>query len=277
MAQELPNTELLFDFLYVDTYRIKSYYAQLTGRGALSLLKMSDNTSTTQLKEATLGVPTVGGGKLSFNALTNQLSEHSYDPMPSMPSDVINRLDELGFIERDLTVDNLGNLVLLSGKLGISDISLLKDVSDALLKQLAEEKSSLETNPKKRKQVYEQEIKANKHIFDFLKQIPYSLEARLILGDDEVWMTLNRDEIIGSAYEINFKHGDFLSGEYYVLGVLDATPNDDYQSPIIQTQFKLAMTTMVQDLKNLLGRPSTCYGITPVAIFRVIRANKQDA
>ncbi len=47
MAQNLPNTESLFDFLYVDTYRIKSYYAQLTGFGALSGLKMSDNTVMT--------------------------------------------------------------------------------------------------------------------------------------------------------------------------------------------------------------------------------------
>lgn len=39
MAQDLPNIRSIFDFLYVDTYRIKSYYAQLTGFGALSGLK----------------------------------------------------------------------------------------------------------------------------------------------------------------------------------------------------------------------------------------------
>lgn len=273
MAQESPNTESLFDFLYIDTYRIKSYYAQLTGYGALSTLKMSDNTVVTKSKEATVGMPTITGGKLSHaNAITS-LGERSYDPMPSMPSDIINRLDELGFIGRQLHENHLGKLVLLSGRLGISDISLLKDASDAILKQMAEEKSQL-AEIKNRKKVYEQEIKANKHIFDFLKQIPYSLEARLLFNGDEVWMTLNRDEIIGNAYEINFKHGDFLSGDYYVLGILDAVPNDDYSNISHQTQLKIAMSVMTKELKNLMGRPSSCYGMTPIAIFRVIKTNE---
>lgn len=273
MAQDLPNIRSIFDFLYVDTYRIKSYYAQLTGFGALSGLKMSDNTVMTQLKEASIGVPTVTGGKLSHTDMVTNAGERSYDPMPSMPSDVINRLDELGFIEHHLSPDNLGRLVLLSGKLGISDISLLKDASDALLKQVAEDKASLENNLNKRKKIYDQEIKANKHIFDFLKQIPYSLEARLLLNGDEVWMTLNREEIIGSAYEINFKHGDFLSGNYYVLGVLDATPNDDYSNHQHQNELRVAMSSMTQELKKLMGRPNSCYGITPIAIFRVITSS----
>lgn len=271
MAQNLPDTELLYDFLYVDNYRIKSYYAQLTGFGALSALKMSDNTVITQSKEANIGIPPVAGGRLSYmDAITN-FGERSYDPMPSMPSDIINRLDELGFIGRELSRDNLGNLVLLSGKLGISDIGLLKDLSDTILILTAEEQANLEPNPNKRKKVYNQAIEGNKHIFEFLKQIPYSLEARLVMSGNEIWMTLNRDEIIGKAYELNFKHGDFLSGDYYVLGVLDATPNDDYQNNLHQNDLKIAMSVMTKALKDLMGRPNDCYGITPIAIFRVIK------
>lgn len=274
MAQDLPNTELLFDFLYVDNYRIKSYYAQLTGFGALSALKMSDNTVTTQSKEANIGAPPIAGAKLSYVDTITNVGERSYDPMPSMPSDIINRLDELGFIGRELSCDNLGNLVLLSGKLGISDIGLLKDLSDVILRISADEKASLETNPNKRKKIYDQEIKANKNIFEILKHIPYSLEARLVMGGDEIWMTLNRDEIIGKAYELNFKHGDFLSGDYYVLGVLDATPNDNYQNNLHQNDLKIAMSVMTKALKDLMGRPNDCYGITPIAIFRIIRPIK---
>ena len=273
MAQNSPNIESLFDFLYVDTYRIKSYYAQLTGFGVLSDLKMSDNTVMTQLKEATIGMPTITGGKLSHANTLSNTGERTYDPIPSMPSDVIHRLDELGFIGRELNSDNLGGLVLLSGRLGILDISLLKDMMDVMFKQAAEEKASLESNTSKRKKVYEQELKANQPIADVLKRIPYSLEARLLVGCDEIWMTLNRDEIIGNAYEINFKHGDFLSGDYYVLGVLDATPNDDYENPIHLGELKIAMSAMLQELKKLMGRPNSCYGMTPIAIFRTIKAN----
>lgn len=273
MAQNSQSTESIFDFLYIDTYRINSYYAQLNGFGALSGLKMSDNTITTQLKEATIGVPTVTGGKLSHTDVVTNIGERDYDPSPSMPIDVINRLDELGFIGHALNDNNIGGLVLLEGRLGISDISLLKDMADIMLKQFAEDKSKLETNPSKRKKIYDQEIKGNQHISDFLKQIPYSLEARLIADSDEVWMTLNRDEIIGNAYEINFKHGDFLSGNYYVLGVLDAIPNDNYSNSQHQNELKTAVSIMLQELKNVMGRPNSCYGVTPVAIFRVIKPN----
>lgn len=62
---------------------------------------MSDNTVITQVKEAMVGMPPVASGKLSYTDTVNNLGERSYDPMPAMPADVINKLDELGFIGRD--------------------------------------------------------------------------------------------------------------------------------------------------------------------------------
>lgn len=40
-----------------------------------------------------------------------------------------------------------------------------------------------------------------------------------------------------------------------------------------QNELKTAVSIMLQELKNVMGRPNSCYGVTPVAIFRVIKPN----
>ena len=60
---------------------------------------------------------------------------------------------------------------------------------------------------------------------------------------NEVWMTLNRDEIVGTPTDLNFKHSEFLAGSWYVLGVLDALPL--IISLLIQIQMNLEMVWSV--------------------------------
>lgn len=67
---------------------------------------------------------------------------------------------------------------------------------------------------------------------------------------------------------------DFLSGDHYVLGVLDAIPCDDYSNHQHQNELRIVISTMLQELMELMGRPNTCYGMTPIAIFRVIKPKK---
>ncbi|UNW05939.1 hypothetical protein MOV98_09155 [Acinetobacter variabilis] len=44
-----------------------------------------------------------------------------------MPREMINRLDELGFIHRELDATQLGSLVLLEGRLSVVDVSVIKE------------------------------------------------------------------------------------------------------------------------------------------------------
>ncbi|MFH4134990.1 hypothetical protein WAI79_21510, partial [Acinetobacter baumannii] len=56
-----------------------------------------------------------------------------YDGIPTMPREMINRLDELGFINRELNDEMLGNLVLLEGRLGVTDIGVVKELVEPAL------------------------------------------------------------------------------------------------------------------------------------------------
>lgn len=283
MAQESQNIESIFDFFYLDNPKIKSFYAQLNGLGSLNTLKNTSQIGDTRKMEATVGLPTVTGGKMGNDHSVNSASEHTYDGIPTMPREMIDRLDELGFIHQELSEDILGNLVLLKGRLGVIDIEVTKELFEPALNVYLKELNEQNT-PESRKLA--KDLKSNlKDITSLFKGIPFGLEAKLLhktgtkndSGVDlcnEVWMTLNRAEIVGSPLDLNFKHGEFLAGDWHVLGVLDALPFDGFTFDTDPNEFRDGIVTMLNMVRTIAGRPETAYGITPIAIFRVLRPKR---
>ena len=279
MGQALPNTESIFDFFYVDTLKIKSFYAQLTGNGALTSLKHTNQVADARVLEATVGIPTVAGGKGGNTHTANRGSEHQYDASPTMPREMIDRLDELGYIHRELSDDMLGNLVLYKGTLGVVDVGVAKDLVEPALNLHLKE--LLAGNQQQKNSA--NEIKKNlKDMISFVKSIPFAVEARLLVSTgeknesgvqlaNEIWMSLSRDEMVGSPHDLNFKHGEYLAGELYVLGVLDAVPFDGLTFETEDNELREGITALTKMMKETMGRPATAYGLSPVAIFRVLK------
>ncbi|MDV7620555.1 hypothetical protein ACKEPO_15950 [Acinetobacter baumannii] len=279
MGQESQSIESIFDFFYLDNPKIKSFYAQLNGLGALNTLKNTSQIGDTRKLEASVGVPTITGGKMGNDHSVSTTSEHLYDGLPTMPREMIDRLDELGFIRKELNADMLGNLVLLKGRLGVFDIGVSKELMDPALNMHIKD---LERDPRNKKEAAE--LKKNKQdLVNFCKSIPFSLEAKVLVKTgsktdegvdlaEEVWMTLNRAEMSGSSHDLNFKHGEFLAGDWHVLGVLDALPFDDFTFDTDKNDFREGISSLIQLMKEFVGRPKTAYGLTPIAIFRVLKA-----
>lgn len=275
MAQESPITESLFDFLYLDSIKIRSFYAQLTGFGSLSSIKANNAHNSTLASEGAFGVNAMAkfDAKLNYATGENQSSEKTYDATPTLPREMIDKLDELGFISRELSENSAGNLVLLNGVLSITDIETLQNLLEPTMYFVTEDEySQLHGDNKKR--AIKKKLDDSKPMVQLIKAIPYALEARLKVGEDMVWMTLNRGEMVGNPHDINLKHGKVLFGEYYVLGVLDAIPNDDMNIDMTTGSFGDVILELSQSLKATMGRSIDSYGITPIAIFRVIRANR---
>lgn len=280
MAQDSQNIESIFDFFYLDNSKIKSFYAQLNGLGALNTLKNTSQIGDTRKLEATVGMPAVTGGKMGNDHTVNTTSEHLYDGLPTMPREMINRLDELGYIYRDLTPDNLGALVLLKGYLNITDIEVMKGVIDPTIKFMF---NNMQTNSgaerAEKKKVQDQ----MSPLIEFIKNIPFALSCNLFVENKdnnsltEVWMSLAREDMSSTIHDINFKHGDKLAGQWYVLGVLDAIPTSLDTNNIIlpdnddMEQFRKSMSEMMK----MFGRSDEAYGMTPIAIFRVLRPKQK--
>lgn len=281
MAQDLQSTESIFDFFYLDNIKIKSFYAQLNGLGSLNSLKQTSQIGDTRKMEATVGVPTVTGGKIGNDHSASTTSEHLYDGLPTMPREMINRLDELGYIYRDLAPNNLGALVLLNGYLNITDVGVMKDVIDPTVKFMFNSTpTSTGAERAERKKLQDQMTP----LIDFMKNIPFALSCNLFVKNEsdasltEVWMSLAREDMSSTIHDINFKHGDKLAGQWYVLGVLDAIPNSlDTNKNILpdngdMEQFRKSMSEMMK----MFGRSDEAYGITPIAIFRVLKPRTRD-
>lgn len=276
MAQDSQNIESIFDFFYLDNPKIKSFYAQLNGLGALNTLKNTSHIGDIRKMEATVGLPTVTGGKMGNDHSVNTTAEHQYDGLPTMPREMINRLDELGFIRRDLTPENLGSIVLSKGYLNITDIEVMKGLIDPTLKFTIDSMPNTTSAHKKKREDFE---KLMKPLTEFLKNVPFALSCNLFVPKDpgnlldQVWMSLSREDMTSIIHDINFKHGEKLAGEWYVLGILDAIPDSLNVSNIVlpdigeMEQFKKAMSEMMK----MFGKDKEAYGMTPIAIFRVLK------
>lgn len=276
MAQDLQNIESIFDFFYLDNPKIKSFYAQLNGLGALNTLKNTSQIGDTRKMEATVGVPTVTSGKMGNDHTVNTTSEHLYDGLPTMPREMIDRLDELGFIQRKLSPDNLGALVLVQGYLNIIDIEVMKGVIDPTIKFTLNSMPNTTASHKEKRKKFETTIDP---VIEFMKNVPFALSCNLFVpseSDDtltQIWMSLAREDMSSVIHDINFKHGEKLAGKWYVLGILDAIPNSLDMNNIMlpnsgeMEQFKKAMSEMMK----MFGRDDEAYGMTPIAIFRVLK------
>jgi len=280
VVQESPSTKSVYDFFYVDTGKIKSFYAQLTGNGSISTLKQTNQGSDQQHKEATVAMPAVAGGKLGYTHVVQESDERVYDAIPTMPREMINRLDELGYIYKELSPEMLGNLVLYKGTLGVVDVSVVKELVEPAINFQVKELSKGSAAQKREAQTFKNQLK---DIVGLMKAIPYAIEAQLIVSrsdnsgtNEHIWMTLSREEMVGSPHDLNFKHGEFLAGDWYVLGVLDATPNDTVEHAPPRTEVSTMVSTVVGMLRQLFGRSEQSYSMTPIAIFRVLKPRESQ-
>lgn len=281
MAQDLQNIESIFDFFYLDHTKIKSFYAQLNGSGALTSIKKTKHIADAKKAEVSVGIPTVTGGKMSTDHSANSSAEHGYDGVPTMPREMINGLDALGYIYRDLIPENLGSLVLLNGCLNVTDVEVMKGIIKPSVDYMAEQMPSRTREDKKKAIQFKNQMRP---LLDFIAQVPFALSCSLYVKNPnhqnltEVWMSLSRDDISSQVHDISFKHGDKLAGQWYVLGVLDAIPNS-LQSAKENIpdhdgfgQFKKSASEMLQ----MFGRHPESYGITPIAIFRVSKPENKS-
>lgn len=117
----------------------------------------------------------------------------------------------------------------------------------------------------------------------------------MIIESDEFsgWSVLNADGLVASPSDFLLKHGVNIPGQWYILGVIDATPNDeeipaeeavqvaedaipDGDIEGIQTIATKGMGGFLDEIAPMIrlmfGRRDTQYGLTTLLIFRRVSA-----
>lgn len=295
VEQDQPESLSVYDFFYHDARRVGSYLAQFHVSGLPQSVKETLGVEKTEVSRAggsaTVKLPMVaqalGSFEDSVGSMRRDMAERQYDPYWTHAVALLTHLDQKALIKRDLYEARIGQFVLLKGHLIVADLALLKPMwanpvtRAALLRsELATAEAMARANgtPEEQMQAVRDEVDLT---FEVLPALPHSLQARLIVGDNgRLWCSLDEASLVGSAADTILKHGPNVSGEWYMLGVLDAYPYDPNATtedgrPFIELVAEIAGAGAAQRAlrladaaRNALGRPATYHGVTPILIFR---------
>jgi muconolactone delta-isomerase len=190
-------------------------------------------------------------------------------------------------IERDIAKAGFGQFVLFSGALSIADLTLIKEAwkLPGMQKLLGIEPSppiSRHANSSARKKAAEPDT--NAFALEMLGILPHSVQATLASGSDQVWASLKADCLAAEPSDLTLKHGFRIPGEWSVVGILDAQPNDwltDTPTVTAGVDGSQAVNLIFQSLapitRNIMGKPANAYGVTPLLIFREVSAKAPPA
>ncbi|MCM1128983.1 MAG: hypothetical protein NC211_03760 [Alistipes senegalensis] len=291
MVQDKQPTESVFDFLYSDTRRIRSWYAQVFPDGVL--LSHSKTSKTGEHKEdgisgnvnmsagldALVAKGAVTGEATASSQTGENLSrshERNFDTSWSLELDLLNRLDELGMINRDISSSVLGSLVLISGHSKLIDVKLMQEMwDDGTNLAIADIKITHQNKSQIKQQ--KDTMKSIGGVFKRLPAVP-----QLYLMDESgtsFWSCLNEQNMIVSSSSLALMYGTIVVDEWHVLGILDAKPDDEEKMKSVeevkkeykQSQIAYFSSDILNVVRELMGRPKEAYGITPLLIFRKVK------
>ena len=291
MAQEEPHTNSVFDFLYSDKRRIKSWIAQIFPDGVLASHSRTSQTGGSKGNEisgeidASAGVSALvadakvkGSAKAASKTDEIQSSSHSksFDTSWSLELDLLDKLDELGMIHRDIASASIGSLILASGVPKLIDVRFIQEMWDSASELMHMDRKI--TNKNKTQVALEK--KAMKDIGSVFKKLPPTPQLYMLDGDDNnIWACFDEKYMIVNPASLALMHGTIVKGKWHILGVLDAYPdsheNDslaiEIEEQYPQNDFLVTFSEVAQMVRQLMGRPSVSYGITPLLIFRKIK------
>ncbi|MEY0399757.1 hypothetical protein AB7W17_23025, partial [Providencia rettgeri] len=117
-----------------------------------------------------------------------------------------------------------------------------------------------------------------KHSVDLFSLLPTSTQIDLIDTEhNSVWMSVDAHNLSIKTDDIVLKYGSKIPGTWYMLGIVDAKPDEQYHendnffgNSIHHNDLKKGFTEMFDIIKTMAGRPNNAFGITPVIIFRSV-------
>lgn len=280
MAKQ-QTTKSIYDFIYLDLDRIHSYYAQLMD-GVPNQKTSSSREQKNHNYKATAGPRDI----LHMAGEKGSSIEESLDQLMDMhhvlPRDMINLLDRHELISKKLAASNLGRLVMVQGLINFADFETLSKNSD-----VATEYAQVDG------EFTDDEKKNVKNVIKIIKAYPIGVQATMQIKSSttqHAWMALDKKYLTSAHLVSALKHDMLSSEEFIVLGILDAIPDkfvtdeskdlERFRESLVNAKpFFDALFSMSGTYKELIGRPNDFYGITPVSIFRVMKAkiDSQDS
>jgi hypothetical protein len=278
MDQATPNP--LLDFLYADHERVASFLAQIQHAGVLRGAEETAGRGEKSTKEGGLNLGPLHGG-LSGEQDWNREVRLTYDPLWSNSRKLIEH------IENNATTDGtsfvgLGQLRILSGQLLAYDLSSLTSLmnseamDDFIAGGISDQPHMEGRSPKAKSDLKKREASV---IRSFLATLNLGVGFVLVTEEQHFWFSVKREFLSLHSMDIPLKYPAHISGNWRVLGLIDAMPNDHIEGlqPVLAKGIDGLMPNMVVQMMQLIGvivglfgRPLPAYGLSPLVVYRQV-------
>lgn len=285
---EEHQSDFVLDFLYNDARRVGSFLSQFDDSGALDRIVQRESATKGQKRGMKFQIS--GGGTVLGTGANAGLGfdrgpgdsgseslERQYDPLWTNALTLLDMLTVRSLIKNNVARAGMGQFVRVTGSLQIHDLDSLKAMWELPLVKRQMGAGQPKKPNKAGGGVNELELG-----LEMMKVLPHGVTARMRstgLSPIETWSSLSPEFITGSTSDLFLKHGARISGQWTMVGVLDAEPNlittTDYTPEQNNVLFSTNGLGHILDLiapmaRAFLGRPSGAYGITPLVIFREV-------
>jgi hypothetical protein len=290
MARSQKKEDSIYDFLYVDAKRIGLLLSQFGSDGVLTeLIRTTDATTETggKFDIKIVGVNQKEGEKTGLT--------RKFDPQWLMPLLFLREAKDI--IVRDIEEAGIGKFVLMSGSLSILDLSMSRLLWDVPFIQQSiaagatpDDMAALASIIPAASRHDRRAAKARgspatpanpaleyvKAMIEVVKVMPHGTFASISdNAGHEVFSTLRDDGLVVASSDLMLQHGTTISGDWNIVGVLDALPDAKAQTvygpqPFAGMPLLAIFQTFGPVARSMLGRPSGAYGMTPLLIFREV-------
>ena len=252
----------LFDILYADEDRLRSFYAQVFS-GSLEQVTTQSSTEDTHKKDLSVGPKALSARKSSGISSGEQIAQVSV-PGDLLHIDVLSKLRGMGYLQSGLDNVRVGRLVSFEDvTISIFDASNLHEFMEAIPTK------DIISGTKQERRDAEKNLKQIKlWVNAMYKMIPLGIQVRCRTGiGQKIWGTLEKRFLRESPISLSLKHGSHLQGKWHVICIVDAVPGGlpmEESGNIIHDSFG----SMHNSMRDELGRSHDEYGILPLFIFR---------
>lgn len=252
-GNELPGA--LYDFLYRDTYRLASCYAQLF-RGVMTS-REGQRTVREAEENVFKGSLAAVAGEHKDTRDTSQIHKEVFDPHDLVTRDVLAGLSEQGRIHPDIEQAPNGALVVAKGSILFQDGSLLKMMGSA---------ADLANSSNKPKNQQERSDQATLRVMAKILNA-LNLPSFFVMQTDDgaqIVGTIKEDGMTEPILTHLYKHGPHGISGAAIVGIKEVGTS---APPLDATQLLGAGQNGAQIMSTLLFPPDAIR-VTPLAIFR---------
>jgi hypothetical protein len=253
-----PQTNELFDFIYKDTGRILSYYAQLFG-GRLASFEESKTDRKGREIGGRAGFYNFLGGELKKISDDQSAFKKVIDPHDVLAIDVLNQLRKW-IIPDSLAKTKPGQLFEAKGTLLLLDRHFLEAIGPLFDRHIDAEKAKPKADKEK--------IKDMKMVSNYIQklQMPTAYVFKTEAGDTLAG-TLKEENLDEPPSAFYFKNGDAGAQDLHLIGIKDKSSESQ---TLPATDLISASRTMATAMNKMLF-PDGAIRVTPIALFRAIK------